>query len=152
MKKIYYNIEQLTNALATGLLGLATLGPMTSCEKNEPDNFNQKETVIDKGEVSGNGVLYCGLEDFDGEVGPNYTNIGHYDDDAYIIIELDNNNGVTTLMLDLYTPNDVNYCITFEDNGNNNFAYMKMEYCEYGDLPGLLRGLPADDCRYADSG
>ncbi len=51
MSKIYYNVKQFKNALATGLLGLATLGPMTSCEKNEPDNFNQKETVIDKGKA-----------------------------------------------------------------------------------------------------
>lgn len=52
MKKIYYNIEQLTNAIATGLLGLATLGPMTSCEKNEPGNSNQYENFYDKGEAN----------------------------------------------------------------------------------------------------
>ena len=41
MSKIYYNVKQFKNALATGLLGLATLAPMTSCEKNEPDKIEK---------------------------------------------------------------------------------------------------------------
>jgi len=75
MSKIYYNVKQFKNALATGLLGLATLGPMTSCEKEEHGNFNNdgiemtdiededtndnnKEQNVDKGEVSEDDVLF----------------------------------------------------------------------------------------------
>ena len=83
MSKIYYNVKQFKNALATGLLGLATLGPMTSCEKNEPDidkgkiettnNKNKgseekdKQPLINYGDVSKNNFVYGELEKVTGK-------------------------------------------------------------------------------------
>ena len=139
MNKIYYNVKQLKNALATGLLGLATLGPMTSCEKDEPgidknkiettnnknkgSEENDKQQVIDYDEVSEKDVLYCGLENFKGEVKENQENRAYYTDYASINFILED--GGTTLTLDLTTPDKGSYCIEFDVDKKKNLTPSK---------------------------